>query len=535
MTSLIEGLEKKLENFKYISTKSEILIHIAKYYFSRKDFEKIDEFIEKFFLAIDKESNVFVRSKLLHKSIKILLTPSNVDDFYKIEKIIDILLKKIESPYYKLDSWLEKLKFLSYYGDKKTILKEIREIDDNLQKFLKLNFIFSIENIFNPLKNKLHQYFLDQNSLDILIKKFLTISSEIADRLKNEDLFQFALKRIELIKLKLYQDETIRNIVNNYYLMAIKKGNRTLTLRIYEISKKIRNKSFWAETLYNYSNNLLINESFQEIKQLIDLLISIINNTKGEYSRAIILKETLKILQNLKQEPIRDKYFKKIKELNDKFQGQFSSLLVKIRLIEVLYNLNRYNEAKKLFKEVIKYSNLINEQHLFLIIFQQLINLIPGLINTVDSDLISYFIIKLNETRDPVQKSKSLLMLAEKIENFQTQVKEIRQIIEDVCDPYVSNNILFINHMYPILNFSIKQAFKINEKEIIKNPLKLVEKAYSYKEKCLLILQFMNQFKKRNQTKLVQEYQIMFMRLIDKISNEFEKKEVIIKLLNFTK
>ena len=536
MTSLIERLEKKLDSFKYVSTKSEILIHIALYYLSRKDLKKTDKIVEKFLSTVDMEPNVFARSKLINKTIKILLIPSNFDDYYKIENIIDILLTKIESLYYKLDSWLEKLKILSKYGDKEIILKEINKIDDDIRKFLKLNFIFSIENFFNPLGNELlPQYFLDRNSLDVLVKRFLTILSGIANKLKDEDLFGFALKRIELIRFKLYQDETIRNIVNNYYLMCTKKGDGALALRIYEISKKIRNKSFWAETLYNYSNSLRINELFQEIKQLIDSLISIIQNNKGEYSRAIILKETLNVIQNLKQEPIKDKYLEKIKELNNKFQGQFSSLLVMIRLIEVLYNLNKYNEAKNLFKEVIKYSSLINEQHLFFIIFKQLIDLIPRLKNIVDGDLISYFIIKLNETRDPLQKSKNLLILADKIENFKNQLNEIRQIIEDICGPYVSDNILFINHMYPILNFSINQAFIRNDKKIIDNPLKLVEKTHSYNEKCLLILQFINQFKKRNQEKSVEEYQIMFMELIDKVSNEFEKKDIIIKFLKSMK
>ncbi|MFX1452042.1 MAG: hypothetical protein ACFFCM_14485, partial [Promethearchaeota archaeon] len=96
----------------YVSTKSEILIYIVKYYFSREDFIKTDECIQRFLLTIDIEPNILARSKMINEAIKLLIEPANFGNIKQFDRIINVLLEKIESPYYKMESWLNKLTFM---------------------------------------------------------------------------------------------------------------------------------------------------------------------------------------------------------------------------------------------------------------------------------------------------------------------------------------------------------------------------------------------------------------------------------------
>ncbi|NVM30637.1 MAG: hypothetical protein HWN65_17490 [Candidatus Helarchaeota archaeon] len=151
--------------------------------------------------------------------------------------------------------------------------------------------------------------------------------------------------------------------------------------------------------------------------------------------------------------------------------------------------------------------------------------------NIINDDLISYFISELNKIKEIPLRSKILLILAEKIMNLNTQLKKIKQILEKNNKPYISNNQVFVNHMYPILNFFIKQAFQTNDKAIIENPSVLIEKANSPTEKSFLILELISQFRKKGQSELANKYQRMIMKQVDKITNEFERKKVLIKLI----
>ena len=535
---MIIELEKKLEEFKYISTKSEILIHLVSFYLFRKDFEKVDNLVEKFISTIDLESNILARSKLLHESIIILIQQYNFDDFHKIENLIDTLLTKIKSPYFKIVAWVKKLEFLLKYGEKLALLKEIKEIELEIQKILEVNNLILLKNILNPMKIDFpSERFVDQTSIDNINKKFASQLSKIAIKLLDENLFNIALNRVDLISLNLLREESLREIINNYCFLAIKTNDQKLALKINELSKKIKDRTCWSETLFNYSKFLKIQENFNEIENIINSLILIIQSTKGEFSRAVIFKEIIKIIQNLKDESKRIYYLNKIREFIDQFQSVFSSILIKIELIKTYYKLNKFMEGRDQFKEIILHSNLINNQHLFLKIIYQLIDLIPNLKNMINEDLISFFILKINNLKTFGQKTEIFSYLVEKIENLNLndQIKKIWQIMAKFSKPYTKNNIFLTEHYFLFLRFSIKQAFKSNDKEIIENPLILVETAHSQVEKCLLILELINQFKKRKQVKQFNYYQNIFMKQFDNISNEFEKKEVLVKYLNIIK
>lgn len=529
---MIDELEKKLQTFQFISTKSEVTFNLILFQLVQKDFDKAEESIGKYVDLVYEEPFLLARSELIHKSVLSLLKVINFNNNVKIREFTDLLLPKIELPFHKLDAQLEILKVLSKFEEKKVLVEEIKRIDEEIQKQIEFNIIILVLDIFNPSRDGFNSNnFVSQNSLDTLNKKFLTCLSEIANRRNEEELFKFALKRLNLIKLKLYYEEAFRDIINNYYIFAMNKRDKALILKINEISKRIRDKTYWIETLYNYTTCLITFESFQEIRDIIDSLISSVPNVKGEFSRTVFLKETIRMIQNLDDESIKLQYLTKIKELNNNLQGLFSSILVKIRLLETLYQLDRFDEAISMFKEVISKSKLISNHNLFFKINERLIDLIPRLKNIINDDLISYFISELNKIKEIPLRSKILLILAEKIMNLNTQLKKIKQILEKNNKPYISNNQVFVNHMYPILNFFIKQAFQTNDKAIIENPSVLIEKANSPTEKSFLILELISQFRKKGQSELANKYQRMIMKQVDKITNEFERKKVLIKLI----
>ena len=111
-------------------------------------------------------------------------------------------------------------------------------------------------------------------------------------------------------------------------------------------------------------------------------------------------------------------------------------------------------------------------------------------------------------------------------------VEKIRPIIEKTCTPVVMQYVLFVEHLFPIIKFLIQQAFKNDDKAIMNNPIELLDKVQGQGKKCLLILEIIRQFKKKNNNDLVNRYKKYFLTQIDSVSNEFEKKEVLVNYID---
>ncbi|MHA1798040.1 MAG: hypothetical protein ACTSVY_06285 [Candidatus Helarchaeota archaeon] len=522
----IEGI---IEDFNFITPKLEVSLGLFTYYVSKKDINKANQLFNNFLSIIEREPILLARSKRLHES---LLQVIGSSEDSKIKEKSNEIIKRIESVFFRLDAKLERLKTISKHEEESTILKEINNIDEELDEFVKINFSILLNTIFN-IKNKetSPRYYMDQNSFDNLFKKFSNYLSEIANEINNEDLFHLALKKMEFISINPIKDEILRNIINNYYLLADKIKDEELLQQIFNLSMTIKNKSYWAETLPLYSLILKKSNASEKIIEFLDELILIIQKNPGEFTRSVLLKESLKITRNIKQESLRKVYIQKISNLNERFQGEFSSLLVKIELIKTLYSITKYSQARNVFKEVLKYSGLIYNEELYFRIYKQLINLIPDLPRLINDDLLSFLITKVNETKNPIQKTYQLLFLASKIKDFNMELMKIQKILNGIDEPFFSNNILFTNHIYPILDFSIKNAFQLNNRNILENPQPLFNKIQSPFEKCLLILEFINCLKKTNKNSLVIQYQEMLLEQIGMISNEFQKKEVLLKFI----
>ncbi len=535
MTNSIEKVEKELGNLKYTSNKSEILIYILKYFISRKNFKYAEKYIKKFISTIDLEPNILARSKIINESINTLFKSLKCDDFKSIESIMNKLIPKIEVPYYKIQSWLEKLKFLSFYANKNYLLEEIKKIEAEIENIFKINTIIMLNWLFKPKNIYLSPEILTEyTSIDSINKKFVIYSSEIAVHLLDENLIKFAIQRAQLIKFQILRDETLKEIINNYYLLAIKTNNKEIALRVNELSKIVEDDVFRAETFVNYSDFLYTKSRFDEIEELLDFLILLIQKTPGDFSRASLFKTFIKIIQNLDNKSKKIQYHEKIYEMITKYQDNFSSLIIKLELLKSFYNLKRFKAGKELFKEIILQMNLISNQDLFLKINQQLIDLLSDINEMIDEDLISFYISKLNELDDNCQKTKILSNLTIQIENMNLheKLKDIEKIMALISKPYVSNNKIFTEQYFLYLKFLIKQAFRFNYTKIIENPLQIVEKAHSEVEKCLLLLELLNQNKLKEQKEQSDYYNDLFFKQLKEITNEFERKEVLINYFN---
>jgi len=151
--------------------------------------------------------------------------------------------------------------------------------------------------------------------------------------------------------------------------------------------------------------------------------------------------------------------------------------------------------------------------------------------NLFDEETCSYFLSKVYETKNPIQRTRCLITCADKIEISNQILNEIKENLDQINKPFVYYNEIFSNHIFPILKFAINHAFDCNIEEIIKNPLDLINKAQTSKEKCLLYLEFITHYKQEDQKELKNTCQALLLKDLDHIRNEFEKKEVVVKII----
>ncbi|MFX1452041.1 MAG: hypothetical protein ACFFCM_14480 [Promethearchaeota archaeon] len=317
-------------------------------------------------------------------------------------------------------------------------------------------------------------------------------------------------------------------------MLAINTNNPKLIPKIGKLSNQIKDDICRAETLIYYSSLLHKQSNFDEIEKILESLISLIQSTSGEFSRASLFKVVIQIIKNLENESIQTQFLNKVQDLIKNLQDIFSSLLIKLELVKIYNELKRFEAGKELFKEIILNANLISNQDLFLKINKQLIALIPDLQEMIDENIISFFISKLNKLDDNSQKTQILSYLATYLDDLKlpNKLMDIENIMAKTSKPYVLNNIFHTSQYFLYLQFVIKQAFRFNTIKIIQNPLEIVEKAYSEVEKCILLIEIIKQFKARNEKEKSNYYQNLFMEHFDEISNEFERKDVLIELLN---
>jgi len=335
---MIDQLEKKLSQFKFVTRKAEILTNLIIFHALEKNYKKTDDLFQRYLSVLESEPIPIARSKIIGDSLLLL---NKFHGKENINNYINILLPKIIKPFFRLRARIDKLQYFSEMDEQKQILNEINTIDEDLDEIFHINFLHLIEKVINPIKiEKNSLFFIDKNSLDVSCKKYLTFVSELAVKLNMIDLIKSSIQKIDYIGLPVYRDITLRNIINNFYVISIKKNDYTLVVEIKDLSNLIKNASYRAETFYSYSICLKANKKFGIIKDLIDSLISIIRDITGEYSRAIILRESLKIILNLETLSIKEEYLEKIISLNEEYQGTYTSILVNMKIIEVLYKLN---------------------------------------------------------------------------------------------------------------------------------------------------------------------------------------------------
>jgi len=526
---MIDSIERKLSGFKFVTSKAEILTVLIIFHTINENHQISKDLFKNYLSVLELEPISVARSKIISDTLHVFNEFSKQDG---VNNYINILLPKIEKPFFKIRAKIEKLQYFSETDNIDQIFDEIGRINEDFDEIYDVNFLITIERVINPKNFKKNSlYYIDKNSLDVTHKNYLTYVSEIASKHNSIDLIKSCFPKIEKIRLPVYRDITLRNLINNFYEIAIKNKDLSLLLEIKELSKLIKNSSYHAETLFLYTLGLKKSKKFENIIEVIDSLLMLIPKTSGEYSRAIMLQETLRIILNLETGSIKEEYLEKIIKLNEQYQGTFTAIQVNLKIIETLHEFNKIIEARDLLKKVILYSGMVTDFDLFFTIYKKTIELISLFPSLFDDETRTYFLSKIYETKNPIQRTQCLITIVNNIKFSNLILNEIKENLDSINKPFVYYNEVFTNHVFPILKFSIRHAFDNNNEEIKQNPLILIDKAQTSKERCYLYLEYIAQYKNINELEMIKRCQEELLKEITHIRNEFEKKEVVINVI----
>ncbi|MHA1298199.1 MAG: hypothetical protein ACTSO9_02015 [Candidatus Helarchaeota archaeon] len=531
---MLSEIENGLDQFSYITNKSEILIYLINFYLNSWEIEKAESLFSELITVVDFETNLLARSKLCNKLIKLFLESLKNIEFQGFSYFTDILISKIHSPHYKLRALLTKLKFYENINKKELILKEIEKINEYFRRIMVNNILILIKNVINPLKFNLNdELFVEQTSIDQLFKQFIIIISDIAVKLQEINLFERTLEKVNSIRINVLREEALRDILNNFITLSIEKNKEEYINRIENHFTKFSNVTYLSEVLVNFSLFLKNKGNFAKIEDIVNRLINNVKNIKGDFSKAIFFENIIKIIGNLEEESKKIHYLNIIKNKIHDIQSKYNQLGIWLEILKIYDQLKKNKEGKDILKKIIDDLFLIEEEQLFFKIIIKIIESITSFQNISGSRQVHYLIEKFDNLVDMNKKTFLLLILAEKINEpkFHEELKKINQILQISSKPYISYGKSITNHYYLFLKYSIKQAFNKNNTQITQNPLDLVEDAHEEIEKCLLLIEFIKQFKENEQIKRIMELKTILFKKIDKISNEFEKKEILIRYI----
>ncbi|MHA1377623.1 MAG: hypothetical protein ACTSRG_04470 [Candidatus Helarchaeota archaeon] len=534
---MLTEIEKKISTFNFVSTKSEILIYLINFYLRQEKIEKAESLFNWLITILSFEPNLLARSKLCYKLAKTYLDSLNTQNFKELEYFTNTIISKIDSPYYKARILLNKLENIEKTNDIELIFEQIKKTLNYFQRILVNNVLFLIKNVINPIHLDLYsKNYVEQASLDQIYQKFSNVLSNIALKFHSENIFDISLKIIEKIRIKLLREEALKDVLKNYFTLALEENNKEIVAKIKPYLIKFEYETLQIEVFVNYSKFLRKEQNFGEIRKILQKLVVKLKNLKAEFSKAMLFKNFIEIAQNLEDPTEKSQFLNEILELSKDSQTTFSIIVLWLESLKIFNELNNQKKINEIFKKIIDKIFLINDKQLFYKLILELINQIPFL-EIIDSNLILTLIEKLDNLDDVNQKIIVLIKFAENIKNskFANHFEKIQEILQNSSQPFLLNGVNYTYHYYLFLKYVIRQAFLNNDTDVIENPLKFVEKAQTELEKTFLLLEYIKQFKNKKLVEKIAEIEPILMKKMAKISNEFERKEIMvryIKILN---
>ncbi|MHA1682866.1 MAG: hypothetical protein ACTSUE_18150 [Promethearchaeota archaeon] len=523
MEDFLNMIKNQANNFMFASNKVDVLLNIFINAAITRNDKRGEALVHEIDEIIEGEKIDLEKSKILRDGSRLLLRFYGIP---RVKSLADRLIQRIENPFFRIEIKLKRLRIVTQRGsDCSTIEKLLNDAREDL--------IISTPGVKESSRNLLHQ-------------RLCTIMSQIGLRLSNLDYFKKSIDLSGSITFEYCREETMKDVFNNLYLLAIKRGDTTLVESILEESRtSIKDDAFWIETLYNYSRFCKKHNQVAKIEKIIEDILEIIHGTDGEYSRSAMLKQVILISINLGDPAITKAIETRIMTVVENLHGNFTKCLLKLELARMHTISGDERAALSALKEGLIYSFQMNEDELFMRFFEKMTAFLdeyPGILTEIDDErkderenLINFTIDKLKEIRETPSKVYFLVNFTSRLNGSEAKKLDVENFLEQFMQPYVHSGMVQAFHIYQILKFKIHLAFEMDDQTIINNPRDILSEAPRNFEQCMLILDLLHHYKKAGNDEKIRELAFDLLNMSKKLVKEFEKKEILVKFIQFTR
>ncbi|MHA1791958.1 MAG: hypothetical protein ACTSVI_04885, partial [Promethearchaeota archaeon] len=332
-----------------------------------------------------------------------------------------------------------------------------------------------------------------------------------------------------------FRDAITRDIINCYYELAIKQENDEFANKASKLRDDIKDLSYKIETYQGYTSFLRFKEQEQEIENTIKIVIDGITKIEGNFSRSAAIQAAMKIIENLHDNSLIEKYIKLISEINEKYQDIFCSVLNNIQFVHSCLHFGRIDDAKLFLQKAVSSTFLINDNGIFIKVYEKILYLLLNLSSQLTGGLDNIINELFNKVKNIRELGLKIYMLI-KLNSILKSRPDISNQIEDLLvqnrKPYIMANLIIDDHVILVQEFIIEKIFQKEDFTLALNKAFNIIKNYQDpRHKFKLMLRVLEIIKKSNNLKMFKKLESNALAYLNLINNEYERIEMIKALI----
>ncbi|MHA1889786.1 MAG: hypothetical protein ACTSYS_02250 [Promethearchaeota archaeon] len=511
---MIKKYKKQISDLKYSSTRVEMLSLLALLYGLKGELSKAHNYLRKYLMELSNQYAGYVKARYLKDYALYLL---NFHEKGNVRELINLVIANIDVQTYKAKVKLKNLSGEIKVGNISIATKLINDLSGDIN--------FMIENELDK----------NQGMLDSIIREFISIVLEFSVFNNTHEYLGLCIRLRENVNTLAFRDAITRDIINCYYELAIKQENDEFANKASKLRDDIKDLSYKIETYQGYTSFLRFKEPEQEIENTIKIVIDGITKIEGNFSRSAAIQAAMKIIENLHDNSLIEKYIKLISEINEKYQDIFCSVLNNIQFVHSCLHFGRIDDAKLFLQKAVSSTFLINDNGIFIKVYEKILYLLLNLSSQLTGGLDNIINELFNKVKNIRELGLKIYMLI-KLNSILKSRPDISNQIEDLLvqnrKPYIMANLIIDDHVILVQEFIIEKIFQKEDFTLALNKAFNIIKNYQDpRHKFKLMLRVLEIIKKSNNLKMFKKLESNALAYLNLINNEYERIEMIKALI----
>ncbi|MBD3186577.1 hypothetical protein GF325_07110 [Candidatus Bathyarchaeota archaeon] len=270
-----------------------------------------------------------------------------------------------------------------------------------------------------------------------------------------------------------------------------------------------------------------------EISSILGNLKCMVHEQEGEFSRALMIRNYLKILFILRGENTwKSEEAKDIIEFSRDHQGLLSHCQVLLEFMQLVKIYGTDRELNSIIRQVIEIARHLSDGHFFKSIVKRLLDILKDSVETIEGGTFDIMVDVINQRRDSSLKAILLSRMGRNFLERKTCVRAISTEIMALNAPVILDNMIISEHVMDINHFLIDVKIHSMESIHASDVRGIIEDTPGISRQCHLLVHAARGFLLKGEMIESEKCLSRALTLIQEVNNEFEKKEILVRIID---